>query len=84
MGDCGFVGTGFCKNRADFIHLLIVYRISDIIELNDLWKKAESYNQNAKKELHDTVVGTILSDFKDKSIFETAKTVMDKFGKNDG
>ena len=67
----------------DVPRLSIVYKISYIIELKDLWKKAEVYNREAKEELKNSVLDTVLSNFKDKTMFETAKSVAEKFDKND-
>lgn len=75
--------TGFCKNRADFVRISIVFKISQLNELQDLWKTAESYNADIQKELHDAVIDTVLSNFKDQSMFDAAKTVMGKMNRND-
>ena len=75
--------TGFCKNRADFVRISIVFKISYLNELQDLWKTAESYNADLQKELQNAVIDTVLSNFKDQSMFDTAKTVMEKMNRND-
>ncbi len=75
--------TGFCKNRADFVRLSIIYKISYLNELKDLWKTAESYNADLQKVLHNAVIDTVLSNFKDQSMFDAAKTVMGKMNRND-
>ena len=77
------LNTGFCKNRADFVRLSIVYKISYIKELKDLWKTAESYNADLQKALHNAVIDTVLSNFKDQSMFDAAKTVIEKIDRND-
>lgn len=77
------LGAGLCKNRADFVRLSIIYKISHFIELKDLWKKIEVYNKEVKEGLKNSVLDTILSDFKNKTLFETAKTVAGAFNKND-
>ena len=73
------VGIGFCKNRTDFVRIATVYKLSYITELENLWKKAETYNRDAGKKLRNTAVDAILKDFNDKTMFETAKEVSKKF-----
>ncbi len=75
--------AGFCKNRTDFVRLSIIYKFSYISGLKDLWKKAEVYNKETKEELKNSVLDTILNEFKEKTIFETAKSVSERFDKND-
>ncbi len=80
--DMNILGIDFCKNRSDFIRISVIYKLSYIEELNEIWKKAEEYNKEVKEDLRNSVVDTILKGFKDKSLFETAKEVSKQMNKS--
>ena len=69
------LSTRICKNRSDFIRLSIVYKLTYIAELKDLWKSVESYNKDLKEDLSNSVADFILNGFTDKTIFETVKEI---------